>query len=90
MSEYNSSEELQLANRGVFADKAAEKARKKAQANQSEREQLHRVLDKYIAEHTKTTDVREMAKKNNRTADYQLDLSADIVEILEKIKTELR
>lgn len=87
MSEYQSSEELQRANRGTFVDEAANKAAKEAR---SEKDKLHKVLDKYIAQHSKTTDVRKMATEFKRTADYQLDLSADLVVILEKIKNELR
>lgn len=87
MSEYQSSEELQRATHDAFVDKAAKKA---ADDRRTEKDKLHKVLDQYIAKHSKTTDVREMAKENNRTADYQLDLSADIVAVLEKIKNELR
>ena len=86
MNEYQSSEELQRANRDVFAIEAA----KKAQENRTEKDKLHAVLDKYIAKHESTKAVREMAVTHKRTADYQLDLSADLVEILEKIKNELR
>lgn len=86
-AEYQSSEELQRANRDTFVDKAA---KKDAEEKRSEKDKLHKVLDKHIAKHSKTTDVREMAKKNERTAEYQLDLSADLVELLEKIKNELR
>lgn len=86
-NEYVSSEELQRANRDAFVDK---KAQKEVDAKRSEKDKLHRVLDKYIAKHSKTSDVRKIAKENTRTADYQLDLSADLVEILEKIKKDLR
>lgn len=87
IAEYQSSEELQRRNRDTFVDKATEKA---AKDQRTEKDKLHKVLDKHIAKHSKTTDVREMAKKNKRTAEYQLDLSADLVELLEKIKNELR
>lgn len=87
MAEYQSSEELQRANRGAFTDEAAKIAAKK---ERTEKDKLHAVLDKYIAQHSKTTDVRKMATEFERTADYQLDLSADLVAILEKIKNELR
>lgn len=84
---YQSSEELQRANRDVFADKSAET---KAKQERTEKDKIHKVLDKYIAKHSKTNAVREMAKEGNRTAEAQLDLSAEVVEILEKIKNELR
>jgi hypothetical protein len=87
MNEYNSSEELQRANRNVFSDKDAEKD---AQAQRSEKDKLHKVLDKYIKKHGYAKDVRDMAVEHNRTADQQLDLSASLIEILEKIKIELR
>lgn len=85
--EYQSSEELQRANRDAFVDESAKKA---AEEKRTEKDKLHKVLDKYITKHSKTTDVRKMAKENNRAAKYQLDLSADLVELLEKIKNELR
>lgn len=84
---YQSSEELQRANRSTFTDAAA---KKDAQEKRSEKDKLHKVLDKYIAEHSDTAKVRKLAKENKRTADQQLDLSADLVEILRKIKNELR
>jgi hypothetical protein len=87
MNEYQSSEELQRANRDVFA---SDEAKKRAQEKRSEKDKLHAVLDKYIAKHNSTKAVRDMSVEHNRTADYQLDLSADLVEILEKIKNELR
>lgn len=87
MNEYQSSEELQRATRDAFISDEAKKA--EAQ-KRTEKDKLHKVLDKYIAKHQSTKSVREMAKENQRTADYQLDLSADLVEILEKIKNELR
>jgi len=87
MDEYQSSEELQRANRDVFAATEGEKA---ATAKRSEKDKLHAVLDKYIGRHESTKAVRETAKEHKRAADYQLDLSADLVEILEKIKNELR
>lgn len=87
MADYNSSEELQRANRDVFA---SNEAHKRAQEKRSEKDKLHAVLDKYIAKHNSTKAVRELAVENKHSADYQLDLSADLVEILEKIKNELR
>lgn len=85
--EYQSSEELQRANRDAFVDA---EAKKKAKQSRTEKDKLHAVLDKYIAEHGSTDKIRKLAKENNRTADQQLDLSADLVEILKKIKNELR
>ena len=86
MSEYQSSEELQRASRAAFVD---EHTKKEAEAQQTERQKLVKVLDKYIIKHQKTTEVRKMAKEAQRTAEYQLDLSADLVEILAKTKNEL-
>lgn len=88
MSEYNSSEELQR-QRSVFADKTSKK-----EVNTTETDKIKKILDLYIAKHSKTTTVRALSKENPNVAQYgvgyQLDLSADIVEILEKIKSELR
>ena len=88
MGEYNSSEELQR-QRSVFADKTAKK-----EVNTTETDKIKKILDLYIAKHSKTTTVRALSKENPNVAQYgvgyQLDLSADIVEILEKIKSELR
>lgn len=88
MGEYNSSEELQR-QRSVFADKTPKK-----EANTTETDKIKKILDLYIAKHSKTTAVRALSKENPNVAQYgvgyQLDLSADIVEILEKIKSELR
>jgi hypothetical protein len=82
---YQSSEELQRHN-SVFTDKSAEKVK----SGTTESDKFKRVLDKYISKHSLTKNVRALAKENKRTADYQLDLSADLVLILEKIKSELR
>lgn len=88
MSEYSSSEELQR-QRSVFADKTSKK-----EVNTTETDKIKKILDLYIAKHSKTTTVRALSKENPNVAQYgvgyQLDLSADIVEILEKIKSELR
>ena len=92
--EYISSEELQRHNASVFAGVTEEKKEKT-----TETEKLKKTLAKYIAQHDTTTKVRAIAdhKSANRNSrilkygtEYQLDLSADIVEILEKIKSELR
>lgn len=87
MAEYQSSEELQRASREAFVDEAA---KKKQEAEATERQKVVKVLDRYIEKHSKTTEIRKMAKEGDRTADAQLDLSAELVEILEKIKKELR
>lgn len=87
VEEYNSSEEIARAHRNTFIEKEAEEKQK---AQLTDKQKLHRVLDRYIKKYGSTKDVREMAKKAGRTADYQLDLSADVIEILEKIKNELR
>lgn len=84
---YQSSEELQRANRDTFVDKSAQK---KAEEQKTEKDKLKKVLDKYIDKHSKTSSVRDMAKEGKRTAEAQLDLSAELVVILEKIKNELR
>ncbi len=86
-AEYQSSEELQRKNRDVFAD---EQAKKNKQKDQTEQAKVKKVLDKYIEKHSKTSEVRKMAKEGERTAEAQLDLSAELVVILEKIKNELR
>jgi len=86
---YQSSEEFQrhkYNNPGVFATDKEKEAPKEV----SSADKVKKVLDKYIEKHSKTQNIRAMAKENNRTADQQLDLSADLVEILEKIKKELR
>ena len=85
--EYQSSEELQRANRSAFTDATAQK---KADEQKTDKDRLRGVLDKYIGKHSSTKDVRALAKENKRSAEYQLDLSADLVEILTKIKNELR
>ena len=87
VTEYQSSEELQRKNRDVFASEEAEKNKQK---DQTAKDKVKKVLDKYIAKHSKTTEVRKLAKEAERTVEAQLDLSADLVEILEKIKNELR
>lgn len=85
--EYISSEDLA---RQLKVEDAFVQAKKKTAAVNTEKEKLKGIIDKYIALHSFTKTVRAEAKKNNRTAEQQLDLSADIVTILEKIKTELR
>jgi len=84
---YQSSEELQRHNHDVFMSNEAKKVQN---GTKTEQDKLKSVLDKYIAKHSSTKSVRALAQENKRTAEYQLDLSADLVEILEKIKNELR
>lgn len=86
-SDYQSSEELQRHNADVFSLNVNQK---KKEENKTEKDKLRQVLDKYIAKHNSTKSVREMSVEHDRDATYQLDLSADLVEILEKIKSELR
>ena len=90
MEHYNSSEELQRAQASVFAQKEVETAAKKREARKSELNANQKLVDDYIALYSNTKHVRNMAEEHKRTADYQLDLSADIVEVLEKIKSKLR
>lgn len=87
MSDYISSEELQRHNADVFARNEAKKAET---TPKTEKDKLVALLDAQIKKHSSTKSVRAMVKDSKKTADYQLDLSADIVEILEKIKSELR
>lgn len=87
VEEYKSSEEIQRAHRTFVQD---EEKKKEEQQRLTDKQKLHAVLDKYIAKHNSTKEIRKMAKDGKRTADAQLDLSADVVEILEKIKNELR
>ncbi len=85
-AEYQSSEELHRHhNNDVFARTQKDDSNK----NISDREKLKKILDRHIKQHSSTKNVRALAEKNKRTADYQLDLSADLVEMLEKIKKEL-
>lgn len=85
--EYESSEQLQ---RSHAADVFAQEEAKAKKAATSETDRLRGMLDKYIEQHSSTTAVRAAAKKNERTNEYQMDLSADLVEMLEKIKKSLR
>lgn len=84
MDSYQSSEEIRR-HVGAFSTGDEKKRR-----DVSEVERLRKLLDTHIAKHSSTVTVRTLAKENKRTADYQLDLSADIVETLTKIKSELR
>ena len=84
---YQSSEELQRHNRDVFASNEAKKVQ---HVDKTEKDRLKSVLDKYIAKHQTTKGVREEIKKNGRSIELQFSISDGIVEILEKIKSELR
>lgn len=86
-SEYQSSEQLQRAH---AADVFAQSEKQNQRVVLTEKQKVNKLLDKVIKEHTSTVGVRKLAKDNKRGAMYQLDLSADIVTILEKIKSELR
>lgn len=86
MADYNSSEEFQ---RHAAADVFAKTEAKKAETI-AEKDRLKKSIDKYISQHDSTVAVRALAKENKNVekygADYQLDLSADLVEILTNIK----
>lgn len=81
-----SSEEIQRQH----ATDVFEQERRQQSKRITERERYEKALDKYIAKHNSTIGVRAEAKKHERSNAYQLDLSADIVEILTKIKSDLR
>lgn len=91
MNGYNSSEEFR---RHRSADVFIEEQRQQEATVVPEIDRLKGALDVYIDIHSTTKAVRELAKTSKGVekygADYQLDLSADIVLILEKIKSELR
>ena len=84
---YNSSEEFQRAHKIGLQRQKEEEAKQKAT---TEKQKVHAVLDKYVKKYSKTTEVRKMAEAKKKSADHMLDVSADVVEILEKIKNELR
>lgn len=89
---YNSSEELQRANHDAFVDK---KAQQEANQKRTEKDRLHKTLDKYIAQHKTVDAVRERLKKSGKTIsgkalEVQFEVSDELVKILEKIKNELR
>ena len=84
---YNSSEVLQ---RWAYRDSFKTGRAKEVPKNITALDKINRVLDKYIAKYSSTVFVRDAASKNKRTNDYQLDLSADIVELLTEVKNKLR
>lgn len=87
MEVYNSSEEFQRAHAAGLAQQKIDEAKQQAT---TEKEKIKVVLNKYINKYSKTTETRKRAKANNKSADHQLDVDAEVVEILEKIKNELR
>lgn len=87
VEEYSSSEEFQRAHRVALEEQKKEEETRKVL---TDKQRLRVVLDKYITKYSKTSEVRKMATANKKSADHQLDVCADVVEILEKIKNELR
>lgn len=84
---YNSSEEFQRAHAAGLAQKKAEEEQRKAT---TEKQRIRATLDKYIDKYSKTSEVRKMAEEHKKSADHQLDVCAEVVEVLEKLKNELR
>jgi VIT1/CCC1 family predicted Fe2+/Mn2+ transporter len=84
---YSSSEEFQRVHAAGLAHREAEEAKQKAT---TDKQKIKAALDKYIAKYSKTSEVRKMAAANKKSADHQLDVCAEVVEILEKLKNELR
>ena len=84
---YSSSEEFQRAHRVGLAKQKEDEERQKAL---TEKQKVRKVLDKYIEKYSKTTETRKRAEAHKKSADHQLDVDAEVVEILEKIKNELR
>lgn len=87
VEEYSSSEEFQRAHAASIAEEEAKKQQAKLL---SDKQKVKAFLDKYIDKYSKTTTVRALAKQNKKSADHQLDVCADVVEILEKIKNAVR
>lgn len=87
VEEYSSSEEFQRAHALGLAQQKEEEATREVV---TEKQKVHAVLDKYARKYGKTTEVRKLAEKHKKSADHYLDVAADVVEILEKIKNELR
>lgn len=83
MEEYNSSEELQ---RSVFVPKSPKKEK-----DTTDTAKVLKVIDLHIKRHNTTRGVQaEMNANKGRSLELQFGISAGIVEILEKIKSELR
>ena len=87
VEEYSSSEEFQRAHAQGLARQAEEE---KAQKATTEKQRIRLVLDKYISKYGDTVEVRKMGEKNKKSADHNLDVAADVTEILQKIKNELK
>lgn len=83
---YRSSEEVQRHNHELFVKTEAEKEKVVTQ----EGTRIKKLLDTYIEQHGSTVGVRAEAEKKKRDNSYQLDLSADLVEILTQIKSKVR
>jgi len=87
MSDYNSSEELQRHKADVFAREEV----KKVDTSVTEKDRLKAILDRYLKKHQTTKGVQEeLGKHKNRSLELQFGISHGIVDILEKIKSELR
>ncbi len=84
---YNSSEEFQRAHKAGLAQQKVEEERQKAT---TEKQKIKVVLDKYIKKYSDIVEVRKMAEAHKKSADHQLDVNAEVVETLRKIKNELR
>lgn len=84
---YNSSEEFQRAHAVGLAKQAEEEQKQKVT---TERQKIKVVLDKYIKKYGDTVEVRKMGEKNKKSADHNLDVAAEVTEVLRKIKNELR
>lgn len=84
---YNSSEEFQRAHAQGLAQQKADEQKQKAT---TEKQRIRAVLDKYIDKYGDTVEVKKMGEKNKKSADHNLDVAADVTEILRKIKNELK
>lgn len=84
---YNSSEEFQRAHKAGLAQQKVEEERQQAT---TEKQKIKVVLDKYIAKYGDTIEVRKRGEKNKKSADHNLDVAAEVAEVLRKIKNELR
>lgn len=84
---FMSSESIQRQHSIDVFSQGEEKAEK---ATKSEIDRLKGLIDIQINKHSSTSAVRKLAEESKRNKSYQLDLSADIVEVLTKIKSELR
>lgn len=84
---YNSSEEFARVHAAGLAQQKIEEEKQKAT---TEKQKIKAVLDKYIAKYGDISEVRKMAKAGKKSADHQLDVNAEVIETLRKIKNELR